>query len=262
MLFYKLLDALVTEIRFAFIIAFTLHITVELHAKIEYDKQISRDFLPYIYNINIDNDMFLLAEKHMLKAPFLRKNFQIEYDFLSLNNDIFKIKYTVEYIVENVSGTERDYIIRTFVEIPADSENLNLEGDQGLHRIIVDGKIILQDELDSIKSNSSGNLADFVVSEHKITLLPGQNKRIECIYLLEKFIQDSELWHNVVHCSGVSLKIRRKPEFNISMVAYSIHTDDIFESINTDQYCTLSENLFQPFFPHNGVHFWWAPKGR
>jgi hypothetical protein len=259
-LFYKLLGALVTEIGFALIIAFVLHVTVELHAKIEHDKQISRGLLSYIYDVNLNNDMFLLAERHILKAPFLRSNLQIEYDFLSLTGGIFQVKYTVEYLVENVSSTEKQFIIKTFVEKAMESDNGDKNRNKGLQRITVEGQNLQSDDLDNIKSASFTKSPDFIVSEHAIDLPPGQSKRIECVHLIEKFERDSELWRSVVPCSGVSLKIKWKPEFNILMTACPIHPADVFDSINIDEHCTLSAKLFQPFFPHNGVHFWWGPK--
>ena len=54
----KLTGALFSEFGFAFIIAFVLHMTVDLHAKIENEKQVSKGILSYIYGNGFDDDLF------------------------------------------------------------------------------------------------------------------------------------------------------------------------------------------------------------
>ena len=92
----KLAGVLFTEFGFAFFIAFILHNTIEMHSRVEHDRQISRGIISYLYGVRVDDKMFRAAEEYIFKTAFFRKNLRVEYEFQKeLLGKLF-IKYTLK----------------------------------------------------------------------------------------------------------------------------------------------------------------------
>jgi len=139
-IFFKLLGVGLTELGFAFFIAFFLHISIEMHSRTEHDRQISRGVLSYIYGVNLDDQMFHATEEHVFRSNFFRRDMRVQYDFQSLRDGKLLIKHSVEYWVENIGNSDDIYDIRTFVEVPTDSCGVAVthKDDLALHRIASD----------------------------------------------------------------------------------------------------------------------------
>lgn len=265
----KLIGALISELGFAFFIAFVIGITIEIKAHAERDKQISRGIISYIYGVNLDNEMFLSTEEYVFKTPFYREDLEISYDFIRRSKDVFLVKYTISYIVKNVGRGVSKYPIHTFVEKPASGEHSKAFPDVklGLQKIIVDGEEIDAAEIEKARE-AVHDSDEYIQSSYGVDVAPGASRRIMGIHLTEKFERDAELWRSVNPCSGISLVISWDESFNLKMKASAVHPAyntqnhkkrtrlSGFDSKSCDSN-SLRASLFKPFFPFNGVYFWW-----
>lgn len=275
----KLTGALISELGFAFFIAYVLGITLEIQSRLEHDRKIGRGILSYIYGIDLDNRMFFHTENHIFKSPFYRKEATVEYDFFAKEGDRVLIKQSFSYLVQNISQKKLDYAIKSLVERP-DKESLRhllgKDEDYGLNRLYVDGK--KKKHNDVIRARKEGEDTDeFLSSSFVIPLEPGQSVRVKTINITEKYIIDTELWRSLRPCDGITLVVRWDRSFNLDFFADSVHPGNGSETEDADADPTsdhgdkgfdlfdkddisLTASVHQPLFPHNGIHFWWRPK--
>lgn len=261
-LWRKLLGALISELGFAFFIAFVLHATLEYHAREESEKQVSRGILSYIYRADLDNKLFFATEEHIFRAKFYRRSLDVEYEFLAKKDDRFLVKHTLTYIIENISQSTETYEIKTYVEkadYVAPNERVDPTILTGLQRLTIDGKPLTPEQIKAADDRLIDD-DDFERCSHPITLNPGEKRRIQAVHIVEKYAQDSELWRSLLPCSDLTFRVRWNKDFNIKVRAQAVHPFDAFDSLDIDEN-SLNANLAKPFFPQNGVYFWWGPKG-
>jgi hypothetical protein len=257
----KLVGALITELGFAFFIAFVIGVSIELRAKVEHDKQISKGLLSYIYGVSLDDDMFISTEEYVFRTPVFRRDLTVSYDFIKMQDDKVLLKYTLSYLVENVSRSPIDYDVHTFVEEPAElceSPAAFQNIDIGLQSITIDGAALKRSEVEKAKSNKEGNV-DFRESSHSIRMQPGERRRVMTVHLIEKCARDSELWRSLSACAGLTLIINWSEQIPMEVRAAAVHPANRFDSLVRDAN-SITASLYRPFFPHNGVYFWWSPK--
>jgi hypothetical protein len=257
----KLVGALITELGFAFFIAFVIGVSIELRAKVEHDKQISKGLLSYIYGVSLDDDMFISTEEYVFRTPVFRRDLTVSYDFLKMQDDKVLLKYTLSYLVENVSRNPIDYDVHTFVEEPAElceSPPAFQTVEIGLQSITIDGAALKKTEVEKAKSVKEEN-QDFRESSHSIRMQPGERRRIMTVHLIEKCARDSELWRSLSACAGLTLIINWSEQIPMEVRAAAVHPANKFDSLVRDAN-SITASLYRPFFPHNGVYFWWSPK--
>lgn len=205
--------------------------------------------------------MFLATEEHVFKAKFFRSSLDVEYEFLKDNGNNIIVKYSLSYEVENIGREFATYQVLTLVEKRADHVGVSFsDGVQlGLLRITVDGQDVAPEEIEQAR-NAIPDDDDFVTSSYPIQLNPGERRRVQVVHVLEKGLRDSELWRSLIPCAGITFRLRWNPDSNLVFRAEPVHPAGKFDSIHRDEN-SLIATLGQPFFPHNGIHFWWSSKG-
>jgi hypothetical protein len=261
----KLFGALISELGFAFFIAFIIGITIEIKTHAERDRQMSRGIISYIYGVNLDNELFLTTEEYVFKTPFYREDLEINYTFLRRRDGKFLLKYTIGYIVTNVGRHANDYAVHTFVEKEQKNNGERTafpEIELGLQKIIIDGTELTADEITTAR-DAVADSRDYMQSSHTINIPPGESRRILGVHLMEKWERDAELWQSVNPCSGVSLVVNWAEDFNLDVKAGAVHAANTgnhprngFDSKSYDSN-SLRAALIRPLFPFNGVYMWW-----
>jgi hypothetical protein len=257
----KLVGALITELGFAFFIAFVIGVSIELRAKVEHDKQISKGLLSYIYGVNLDDDMFISTEDYVFSTPVFRRDLTVSYDFVQHRGNKILLKYTLSYLVENVSRNPIDYDVHTFVEQPADLEEDTGDFDNvdiGLQSITIDGAQVRDTDIEKAKIKIADD-KDFKQSSYTIKMQPGEKRRIMVVHLIEKCDRDSELWRSLSPCAGLTLIVNWSSQIPMEVRAAPVHPSNHFDSMVRDAN-SITASLYRPFFPHNGVYFWWSPR--
>lgn len=254
----KLAGLLVTELGFAFFIAFILHVTIEFHAKVEHDRHISRGLLSYVYGVALDDAMFRATEKAVFESRFYRRNLQIELEFLQHKENKFLIKHTLEYEIQNIGDTTAVYDIASFVEKPSDEigSAVKWSKDIGLYRIKISGKNLDATELKKAKEVAQYD-PDYIISSHPLELSPGEKKRIQCILFFEKCDRDSELWRSIYLADGMVLIVRWPEAWKMGFRADAVHPKGKFEQKDIEK-GRLEARIMEPIFPHNGFFLWWG----
>lgn len=262
----KLSGTVVTELGFAFFIAFVILLTIEIKSHAERDRQISKGILSYVYGINLDKELFLTTEEYIFKTPFYRYGLELEYMFIRRSGDKLLLKYTVSYVVKNVGRHPNNYPIHTFVEkSEAGGETSEAFPDVklGLQRIVIDGVQVSDKEIRKAR-DSVPDSNDYMKSSHVVSIPAGDSKRVLGVHLMEKWVRDTELWQSVTPSAGVNLAVAWPEELNMEMHAGAVHGANNalhplngFDSKSYDQN-SLRASLGQPLFPFNGVNLWWV----
>lgn len=255
----KLIGALVSELGFAFLIAFVLHASIELHSRLEHDKQISRGIISYIYGTNLDDQIFFLTEEYVFRSPFYRTEMTLDMDFMARQENNVLIKQTISFVIQNISSKTLEYKFKTFVEKPAGDCGAAFSSQDriGLKRLSIDGVNLNETQLQKVRDALPDN-DDFYLSGHTLRMQPDEKRRVVIVNHIEKCLVDSELWRTLVPSSGITLRIRWSESVNLSIKCQAVHPADAFDSVAVDA-DSITASLLRPLFPHNGVHIWWAP---
>ena len=258
----KLFGVVITEFGFAFFIAFILHNTIEMHSAVERDRQLSRGMLAYLYGVNLDDEMFHAAEEHIFKPAFYRRNMRVEYEFVSKRGGRVFLKYSIEYVVENISNKDRKFDISTFVErsdLPCELEGEAFPNPLGLHRISINGLSLEDGEIERAR-NVDQNDPKFIRSSHQIEIRSGEKIGIKTVSFLEKCDRDTEFWRSVHPADGVEVRFVWRPELNLDVKVDAIHPDGEFDRLPHTEDGLVEAKLSRPLFPYNGFLFWWSDK--
>ena len=257
----KLLGVVLTEIGFALFIGFLLYVSIEMSARVEHDRQISRGILSYLYRVRLDNRMFIAAEEHIFRAPFYRRDMKVEYEFVKKEKGKVLLKYTIEYIVENIGDRDGVYEIKTFVEREANACGPRgvFKDDLGLHRISIGGREIPPIELAAAKGVQQED-ANFIVSRHALELTSGASAIVKSVSFVEKCERDGELWRSIFPADGVEVRLIWRPEMDFEVFVEAVHPEGAFDNDPHQEPGLLEARLTKPLFPQNGLYFWWSPR--
>ena len=257
----KLAGIIFTEFGFAFFIAFILHNTIEMHSKVERDRQMSRGILSYLYGVRLDDKMFRVAEEYIFKSPFYRRNMRVEYEFVSRKSEAVLLKHSLEYVVFNISDREKIFSVQTMVE---KSDRVcgsfdNFPHGLGLYRIAINGNNLTAEEINAARAVEQGD-NNFISSSHLLTIAAGASASIKTVSFLEKCDRDSEFWRSLVPADGLEVRFVWRPELGLEVMVDVIHPSGSFDRIPHSESGLVEAKLSQPLFPYNGFLFWWSPE--
>ncbi len=261
-IFFKLLGVGLTELGFAFFIAFFLHISIEMQSRAEHDRQISRGVLSYIYGVNLDDQMFHATEEHVFRSNFFRRDLRVQYDLQSVHDGKILMKHSVEYWVENIGNSDDIFDIRTFVEVPTDNcgNTVTNRKNLGLHRIAIDGVSLTNEQIECARVDQNGDDPNYIISNHQLPLRAGEKAHVTSVSFVEKCERDNELWRSIFPASGLFVRITWPEDMNINMNGDVVHPNNSFDSEPHCEPGLFEAKLSKPLFPHNGFFLWWGPK--
>lgn len=253
----KLTGALFSEFGFAFIIAFVVHMTVDLHAKIEGEKKVSKGILSYIYGNGFDDRLFRFVETNIFNNAFYRTDAHLEYNFIDIQDDKILMLQTFSYRLNNVSNKKVNYPIESRIEKTSKTcENLwGSDVRLGIFKICIDGKDLNETELNDADVNREDS-DKFKIFEHCVEIEPGGSIEITTFKYHEKFTRDCELWRSIKSCNGLNGKIRWGKNIPIKLNIDPVHCLDefhFFSEVPGD----ITFIMKDPLVPDNGVYFWW-----
>lgn len=265
LLLLKVLYAGVTEIGFAFIIAWVVGLTVELGARKEYNEYIqskerllSRNVFSYLYNNRLPRVAFDQIETHVFKQPVIKTSQRIDYSFPSDtdNDGWILVKCIYDYEVENISDTTQQYPLKFHISDPTAKDE-----PSGLSAKTVYFRIGEKEYSDKQISEMNGREPDKdgqIRYSTTLVLEPGEKQSVRAVCLMPKRVNDNLLFKHGVVCLQTDLVIRYdRSRYDVFVEAVSPHEHFTSFSANTDHTGCLEASFNEPMLPKHGVFVWW-----
>ena len=258
----ELFGVFVSELGFAGIIAAFLTLSVEEYAKTKHNREMTRSIIQYVYGSRIDSKLFESITNFVFTTKFYRRNLVVEYDFEDRIGEKILIRQTTSYEVENITRELYTYDISMFVE-KADGAGSNSAfrsagHNLGLVSIFVDGWPLSEEDLKKARA-AKPDTHDEEISSHPIEIGSGNKRSVRTVHLIEKHARDQELWRSVAPCSGVRLALRWTSGVDLDVHVLPVHPQDRFDLCDRGAR-SLTCEISQPLFPHNGCIIWWDDK--
>ncbi|WP_210093584.1 hypothetical protein [Ruegeria sp. HKCCSP346] len=274
-LFWKVVYAGITELGFAFVIAWIVLATLEVRARDAHEKEVmerreefegellnrekilNKNIFDYIYSVRLPKDIFLSIEKNIFQSPFVKDYQRIDYHFEEVKKGWVLIRGEFEYEIRNVSREKKPFDIKFYIEKElGDAPPPFVQ--KGFYKVIVDGEHLSTEDIQAADEEAEDTV-EYTNFKLVKKLSPDQTMKVVLGFHLRKRTTDSEIWQSLDTCSHLDVKISYDPrEFDLHVT--TIHPNDEFTAVDKDDYGVRVE-MSEPLLRGNGVYLWWASMG-
>jgi len=266
---WKLIIGFLTEIGFAFVIAWAVAHLVEKGARREYDqytqeksKLISQNVFGYLYSVKFPRSAFRVLEEHVFSQPIIKTVTKLEYELLDgeVAPGWIKMRCEFDYTLKNLSDTAIEHPVRFHTSKVSGLNEPKVDGI-GLQSLIVGDDVIAEErfgEIDNAAPDDVG-LHKYLVTR---SIAPNSELRVRVTFTQLKRSNDNDLWQSNSVCEGIELKLRYNPDaYNVFVEA--VHPSSTFDSDigpSGGNRCR-TVRIDKALLPKNGVFMWWNAKG-
>lgn len=266
-LFYKILIGGVTEVGFAFLIAWVVAIIIEQSARREYDKYtqekavlISQNVFGYLYSVSFPRSAFTAMEKHVFEAPVIKTKQLLSYELPDheVAPGWLKMKCEFDYTLKNLSDKAVRHNVRFHVSKVCGLNEPAVPGI-GLQTLVIGDDVIPAERFSEINEAEPDEVGQerFVVER---LIGAGEELRVRVTFSQIKRTMDNDLWQSNSVCENLEVKLRYNPEIH-QVFAEPVHPVKKFAfdagPCNGDQCRTV--RIDTALLPSNGIFMWWNP---
>lgn len=258
---WKTIAALITsEISIGFLVAWILIYFVDKPAKEEAaqdftEKQaiLSQNIFQYLYGVELPDELFKHIEDKILKTPFYRRNYTIDYNFIKKVGERYLIKVNIQCDVYNLTDQRQTYSVTGGIERPH-SDNAGISQPLGLTELFINNTSINAEALKEAQDKINDTTEDFRF-QHDVDIPPKGSVNIKITLWMTKWSRDYEIFR-VLESSG-SVKMNLIFSESLSIKASPIHPNGEFSHRNESEN-SLSVEMDYPLSPQNGILLWWG----
>jgi hypothetical protein len=267
--FSKVVYAGVTEVGFAFVIAWAVGSFVEKRARREYNEfveaktqALSRNVLYSLYDIRIPKETFELIEEHIFNRPVIKTRQRIEWTIPdpSPNSDWILIKCIFDFDLKNVSDKKvKNYPLRFHISNPTVADH-PAGAEAGTKLVRVRSVVFDEEQIRSMNKAEADSDGQIRYS-HTISILPDEIVPVRIVFFQHKRVKDADIFKHSCLCERTELTVRYNSQV-YDFFAEPISPCEAFDSVfkNVDHTGRYEALMAKPMLPKNGVYMWWDKK--
>lgn len=256
----KLTYGAVTEIGFAFTIAWVVGQSVEISAKREYnhylqkqEKSLSQNVLRYLFDVDLSKSVFKVVVDHVLSVPIIKTNQKVEIDLLPLtdNDEWLAMRVRFDYRLKNISDSPVQWPIKFHTSRPEGIHHPSIDGE-GINHIQVNGIAITLDQI--TEEPEATGVSSFYFPQ---TIGAGEEIEVAIEFTQPKRVSDNDLFRTYNTCEALELIIR------FDMSCLNVHTALLHPRSDWSNFSNsngvIRARISEPLLPANGYFIWWNP---
>lgn len=264
----KMLFGGLTEIGFAFVIAWVVGQTFERAAKAEYneyiqeqEKALSQNILRFLFNVDHTKSVFKVVTDHVLSKPLIKDKQLVDYSIVEehVDTDWLTINCFFDYTLRNISNKDVDKDIRFHFadsDLPKELSGIDTLA-LGLLTLEIGEEKYDPSQFPDLVDKGSGAAGQLCYSVRR-TIKQGETLRVRISLGQLKHATDSETWTTYDTCEELEVNFRYdSTKFNASVEA--LHPSREFASLQppTGASGILRARISEPLLPANGFVPWW-----
>lgn len=273
----KVVYAGISEIGFAFIIAWIVGKSVEGQARKEYNGFIakrqdefreeikareialSKNIFDYIYSVRLPKSVFEFVENHIFMEKIIKTRQVVEYQLdcnNGVNDDWLLMRVTLDYQLKNISSEPVDYDILFYSsEVVGEAVPEGYVGELE--------KLFVGEEIPSEKFSELDAAADDEIGQRRykknVRIGPDDTVDVRIVFSQPKRKRDNDLWQSLSVCESLQLSIRFDPK-DVDVYLEPVHPGDSFDRKEIEDHGLIYARVDRPLLPRNGFFIWWLPK--
>jgi hypothetical protein len=268
-LFWKVAYAGVTELGFAFVIAWAVGNLVEKKARREYNEfveartqALGQNVLYSLYDIRIPKETYKIIEDYIFKRPVIKIRQRIEWTIPdpSPNSDWILIKCIFDYDLKNVSDKRvKDYRVRFHISAPTVADH-PADGDAGTKLVRIRNDVFDEEQIRTM-NKAEADADGQVRYSHPISIGPDEVVPVRIVFFQHKRVKDADIFKHSCLCERTELTVRYNSAI-YDFFAEPISPCEAFDSVfkNADHTGRYEALMTKPMLPKNGIYMWWDKK--
>ncbi|MEM7472176.1 MAG: hypothetical protein AAF340_12565 [Pseudomonadota bacterium] len=264
----KMLFGGVTEVGFAFVIAWVVGQTFEKAAKAEYneyiqkqEKSLSQNILMYLFDVDLTKGVFQVVSESVLSNPIVKKKQIVEYSIIEehTGTDWITVNCFFDYTLRNISNSDVFRDIRFHFAEPRSVGELEQQAltGLGLRSLEVGGSVYEKTKFSELVDHESAGVGQNCYSVRK-KIASGEDLRVRVSFCQLKRSTDKEIWTTYDTCEALEVTFRcNSANYECSIEA--LHPSRRFDTLSPSSppEGILRATSSTPLLPANGFVLWW-----